>query len=204
MDPFTIGLAFTAAQSAISGIKQAIAMGKDVNSIIGQVGNFFEAADQVHIASIRAKHGAMDKSDAQIGRMALEFAMRSNQLREDETALKDMIYWQLGKPQIWQEMMVERTRLLKQKREGEIAVAQAKHAHKEKMAKYFMLSMYTIGFGIVMFAFIMVSIQIYNTTEQRREFAAAQAKALKISEERQLARDQEQKKLLESAAKTGG
>ena len=134
MDPITIGLAFTAAQSAISGIKQAIAMGKDVNNIIGQVGHFFEAADQVHMASIQAKHSAMDKTDAQLGRQALEFAMRSNQLREDERALKDMIYWQLGKPEIWQEMIAERTRLIKEKRAGEEAMAKAKQAHKEKMA----------------------------------------------------------------------
>jgi hypothetical protein len=118
IDPISIRLAFSAAQSAISGIKQAIAMGKDVNSIIGQVGHFFESADQVHMASIKAKHGALDKSDAQLGRQALEFAMHSNQLREDERALKDMIYWQLGKPQIWEEMVKERARLLKEKRES--------------------------------------------------------------------------------------
>jgi phosphoserine phosphatase len=33
VDPITIGLAFTAAQSAISGIKQAIAMGDGVNDL---------------------------------------------------------------------------------------------------------------------------------------------------------------------------
>ena len=177
MDPITIGLAFTAAQSAIGHIKQAIALGKDVNSIIGQVGHFFEAADQVHLASIKAKHGAMGKTDAQLGRQALEFAMRSNQLREDERALKDMIYWQLGKPQIWEEMIAERTRLIKEKREGEEAIAKAKQAHKEKMAKYFMITMYTISFGLVISAFIMLGVQFYSMAEQQKEFEAAQAKA---------------------------
>ena len=203
MDPITIGLAFTAAQSAIGHIKQAIALGKDVNSIIGQVGHFFEAADQVHLASIKAKHGAMGKTDAQLGRQALEFAMRSNQLREDERALKDMIYWQLGKPQIWEEMIAERTRLIKEKREGEEAIAKAKQAHKEKMAKYFMITMYTIAFGLVISAFIMLGVQFYSMAEQQKEFEAAQAKALKIRREQQWAREQEQKKQLEAAAKNG-
>jgi predicted metal-dependent hydrolase len=203
MDPITIGLAFTAAQSAIGHIKQAIALGKDVNSIIGQVGHFFEAADQVHLASIKAKHGAMGKTDAQIGRQALEFAMRSNQLREDERALKDMIYWQLGKPQIWEEMIAERTRLMKEKREGEEAIAKAKQAHKEKMAKYFMITMYTIAFGLVVSAFIMLGVQFYSMAEQQKEFEAAQAKALKIRREQQWAREQEQKKQIEAAAKNG-
>ena len=203
IDPISISLAFSAAQSAISGIKQAIAMGKDVNSIIGQVGHFFEAADQVHVASIKAKHGAMNKSDAQISRMALEFAMHSNKLREDERALKDMIYWQLGKPQIWEEMIAERTRLLKEKREGEEAVAKAKQAHKEKMAKYMMITMYTIGFGIVISAFVMLGVQFYSMAEQQKEFEAAQAKALKIRREQQWLREQEQKKQIEAAAKNG-
>ena len=203
MDPITIGLAFSAAQSAIGHIKQAIALGKDVNSIVGQVGQFFEAADQVHLASIKAKHGAMDKSDAQISRMALEFAMHSNQLREDERALKDMIYWQLGKPQIWEEMIAERTRLIKEKREGEEALAKAKQAHKEKMAKYTMLTGYIIGFGIVISAFVMLGIQFYNMAEEQKALEAAQAKVLQIRRQNQWLREQEQKKELAKAAAGG-
>jgi len=199
VDPITIGLAFTAAQSAISGIKQAIAMGKDVNNIIGQVGHFFEAADQVHMASIQAKHSAMDKTDAQLGRQALEFAMRSNQLREDERALKDMIYWQLGKPQIWQEMIAERTRLLKEKRAGEEAMAKAKQAHKEKMAGYVMLTMYIIGGALVVFSFVMMGVQLYNMDQEQKAFEAAQAKTLRIRREQQWAREQEQKKQTDAA-----
>ena len=199
MDPITIGLAFTAAQSAISGIKQAIAMGKDVNNIIGQVGHFFEAADQVHMASIQAKHGAMGQTDAQLGRQALDFAMRSNQLREDERALKDMIYWQLGKPEIWQEMIAERTRLIKEKRAGEEAMAKAKQAHKEKMAGYVMLTMYILGGALVIFSFAMMGVQFYSMAEEQKAFEAAQAKTLRIRREQQLAREQEQKKQTDTA-----
>ena len=199
MDPITIGLAFSAAQSAISGIKQAIAMGKDVNSIIGQIGHFFQAADQVHMASIQAKHGAMGQTDVQIGRQALEFAMRSNQLREDERALKDMIYWQLGKPEIWQEMIAERTRLLKEKRAGEEAMAKAKQAHKEKMAGYVMLTMYILGGALVIFSFAMMGVQLYSMAQEQKAFEAAQAKTLRIRREQQLAREQEQKKQTDTA-----
>ena len=199
IDPISISLAFSAAQSAISGIKQAIAMGKDVNSIIGQVGQFFESADQVHLASIQAKHSSIGKSDAQLGRQALEFAMHSNQLREDERALKDMIYWQLGKPQIWEEMVKERARLLKEKREGEEALAKAKQAHKEKMAKYFMLSLYVMSGGLVIGAFIMLGVQFYSMAEEQKAFEAAQAKAQRIRREQQWAREQEQKKQTDAA-----
>ena len=204
IDPITIGLAFTAAQSAVGHIKKAIALGKDINSIIGQVGHFFEAADQVHMASIKAKHSAMDKSDAQIGRMALEFAMRSNQLREDERALKDMIYWQLGKPEIWQEMLKERNRLLKEKREGEEAMAKAKQKHKEKMADMLMMSLYLIAAAVIIAAFTMMGIQIYSMAEEQRAFEAKPARVLKIRREQQYQREQEQKKQTEAAVRNGG
>jgi hypothetical protein len=114
-----------------------------------------------------------------------------------------MIYWQLGKPQIWEEMIAERTRLIKEKREGEEAIAKAKQAHKEKMAQYFMITMYTIAFGLVISAFVMLGVQFYSMAEQQKEFEAAQAKALRIRREQQYMREQEQKKQIETAAKNG-
>jgi len=40
MDPITIGLAFLAAQAAVSHIKQAIALGKDVDHLVEQMSKF--------------------------------------------------------------------------------------------------------------------------------------------------------------------
>ena len=200
MDPITIGLAFTAAQQAVGYIKQAIALGKDVNSIVGQMGKFFEAADTVHLASIKAKHSAMGKSDAQLGRQALEFAMHSNQLREDERALKDMIIWEMGKPQIWQEMVEERARLLREKREGEAAIAKAKQAHKEKMAEYGMLGIYFIEAGFIATVIVMLGLKFYSMAEEKREYEIKQLKYEQIRKRQQ----QQREAKAEDAARTGG
>lgn len=200
MDPITIGLAFTAAQQAVGYIKQAIALGKDVNGIIGQMGKFFEAADTVHLASIKAKHNAVGKTDAQLSRQALEFAMRSNQLREDERALKDMIIWEMGKPQIWEEMVTERARLLREKREGEAAIEKAKQAHKEKMAQYGMAGLYIICFGFLIAIIIMLGLQFYTMAEEKREYEVKQLKYQQIKRQQQRQRQME----LEAAARNGG
>ena len=200
MDPITIGLAFTAAQQAVGYIKQAIALGKDANSLIGQMGKFFEAADTVHIASIKAKHNSMGKSDAQLGRQALEFAMRSNQLREDEAALKNMIYWELGKPQIWEEMVKERARLLREKREGEAAIEKAKQAHKEKMAQYGMLGIYFIAAGFIATVIVMLGLKFYSMAEEKREYEIKQLKYEQIRKRQQQQREAE----ADAAARTGG
>jgi hypothetical protein len=200
MDPITIALAFSAAQQAVGYIKQAIALGKDVNGIIGQMGKFFEAADTVHLASIKAKHSAMGKSDAQLGRQALEFAMHSNQLREDEKALKDMIIWEMGKPQIWEEMIAERARLLREKREGEAEVAKAKQAHKEKMTQFGMMGIYIVTFGFLITVIVMLGLQFYGMAEEKKAYEVKQLKYEQIKRQQQRQRQLE----LEEAARNGG
>ena len=196
MDPITIGLAFTAAQSAVSHIKQASALGKDVNGLIGEFGKFFQSADVVHSASTKAKIAHIGKSDAELGRMALEYAMHSNKLREDERALKDMIYWQLGKPQIWEEMLKERNRLVKARQDEERAQAEAKQKHKEKMAEIFMTLMYCIAGSVILFSVALGGVQVYGIMEEQRIYNEKVAKnqALRL----QRARAEEKRRKEES------
>ena len=204
MDPITIGLAFTAAQAAVSQIKQAVALGKDIHSLVGQFSKFFQSADTVHTASIKARISNIGKSDADLGRQALEFAMHSDKLREDERALKDMIYWQLGKPQIWEEMLKERNRLVKARQAEERAIEEAKQKHKEKMGQIFMGALYFVAGAVVIFAVIMMSIQFYGMAQEQNELEAKRATAARIRREHQWAREQERKKQTEAAANNGG
>jgi len=170
MDPITIGLAFTAAQSAVSYIKQAIALGKDVNSLAGQFSKFFESSDAIHRerTKLKAKANILGKTDAELGHEALQIAMHSDALRQAERELKDMILWQLGKPQIWEQMIAERTRLFKARAEAQPAEEKRQLAHKKKMADQFMFAMYFIGFSAFLFCFIMVGIGVYGAMEEKR------------------------------------
>lgn len=170
MDPITIGLAFTAAQSAVSHIKQAIALGKDINSLYGQFNKFFESSDAIHRERIKVKAKAqrLGKTDAELGREALQIAMHSDALRQAERELKDMILWQLGKPQIWEQMIKERTRLFKERAEAEREEAERQLAHKKKLANQFMFAMYFLGFGTVFFCVIMGGIGVYGAMEEKR------------------------------------
>ena len=201
MDPITIGLAFTAAQAAVGQIKQAIALGKDVHSLIGQFSKFFQSADTVHTASIKARINNIGKSDAELGRQALEFAMHSDKLREDERALKDMIYWQLGKPQIWEEMIKERTRLIKMRQAEEKAQEEAKQKHKEKMGQLFMLSLYFMGGAVIVFAMAVGGIQVYGIMEEQRIFNEKVAKNQALRLERARIEQRRQKEEALNAVK---
>jgi len=170
MDPITIGLAFTAAQSAVGYIKQAVALGKDINSLSGQFSKFFESSDAIHRerTKIKAKATRLGKTDAELGREALQIAMHSDALRQAERELKDMILWTLGKPELWEHMIKERTRLFKERAEAEREEEKRQLEHKKKVAEQFMFAMYFIGVAVFLFCASMVGIGIYGAMEDKR------------------------------------
>ena len=174
MDPITIGLAFTAAQSAVGYIKQAIALGKDINSLSGQFSKFFDNADSVHKASIqnKMKGSQLGKSDAELGKEALDIAMHSDALRESERQLKDMIIWELGKPQIWEQMIKERTRLFKERAAAEKAAGEAEYERKKKLAKQAMFAVSFLVGSVVVVALVMGGIQVYGLMEEKKVYEA--------------------------------
>ena len=168
MDPITIGLAFSAAQSAVSYIKQAVALGKDVNSLAGQFSKFFESSDAIHRerSKVKAKANRLGKTDAELGHEALQIAMHSDALRQAERELKDMILWTLGKPEMWEHMLKERTRLFKERAEAEREEAERQLAHKKKMADQLIFAMYFIAGSAIVFAMAMGGVAIYGQMEK--------------------------------------
>ena len=182
MDPITIGLAFTAAQSAVGYIKQAIALGKDINSLSGQFSKFFESSDAIHRerTKIKAKGNRLGKTDAELGHEALQIAMHSDALRQAERDLKDMILWQLGKPELWEHMIKERTRLFRERAEAERGEEKRQLEHKKKMADMFMTAMYFLAGSVVVFALAMVGIGVYGQMEEKRIYEEKVAKRLLV------------------------
>ena len=191
MDPITIGLAFSAAQSAVSYIKQAVALGKDVNILAGQFSKFFESSDAIHRerSKIKAKASRLGKTDAELGHEALQIAMHSDALRQAERELKDMILWTLGKPEMWEHMIKERTRLFKERAEAEQEEAKRQLAHKKKMADMFIFAMYFIAGCAIVFALAMGGIAIYGAAEEKRIYEEKVAKRNLIIRQQQKERD---------------
>ena len=203
MDPITIGLAFTAAQSAVGHIKQAIALGKDINSLVGQFSKFFESSDAIHRARSKAKAKAdrLGKTDAELGHEALQIAMHSDALRQAERELKDMIVWNLGKPQVWEQMIKERTRLFKERADAERAEEERQLAHKKKIADLFMFGLYFIGFSIFLFAFVMAGIGVYGAVEEKKIYEKKVAERAAIIRRQQKEREAAEKKERDDYAK---
>jgi len=203
MDPITIGLAFSAAQSAVGYIKQAIALGKDVHSLTGQFSKFFESSDAIHRerAKIKAKASRLGKTDAELGHEALQIAMHSDALRTYERELKDMILWQLGKPEIWEQMVKERTRLFKERAEAERAEEERILAHKKKMADMFIFAMYFIAGAVILFAVIMGGVAIYGAAEEKRIYEQKVADRAAVIRRQQREREAAEKKEIDNYTK---
>jgi len=201
MDPITIGLAFTAAQSAVSYIKQAVALGKDIHSLTGQFSKFFESSDAIHRerSKVKAKASRLGKTDAELGHEALQIAMHSDALRQAERELKDMILWTLGKPEIWAQMIAERTRLFKERAEAEYEEEKRQLAHKKKMADQFIFAMYFIAGSVILFAFVMASIAIYGVAEEKRIYEEKVAKRNLLIRQQQKERDAKEREARDKA-----
>ena len=170
MDPITIGLAFAAAQSAVGHIKQAIALGKDVNSLVGQFSKFFDSADAIHRARTKAQSKAsrLGTTDAELGREALEIAMHSDALRQAEKDLKNLIIWNLGKPEVWEQMIKERTRLFKERAIAEAEETNRQIQKKKEAADRVVFAMVFLCVSAVIFCMVFVGIGIYGAIEEQK------------------------------------
>lgn len=119
IDPIT---AFATAQAAVAGIQKALKLGKDITSLVGEFGRFFDAKDVVQkAANDNAKKGQSDT-----GR-AMEVVMQANQLREAEEQLKhELVYG--GYPELWEQMLIERMKIkqAREKSEREARIARRK------------------------------------------------------------------------------
>jgi len=122
IDPIT---AFATAQAAIKGVQSAIKMGKDIHAIGGEMMKFFEAKDIVQKAASKPKSSFAQSDTAQ----AFEIVMQAKVLADAERELNNYMVMS-GNADLWQQLMVERNRIIQQRKVEEILAAN--HAKKRK------------------------------------------------------------------------
>ena len=156
IDPFT---AFAMAQGAVKGIKAALQLGKDVTSLYKEFSTFYTSADEVHIASSKMRMATIGKTDSQINNEALQIAMASKALRDHEKELKDILFWS-GNANVWEEMMRERVRMMKERAAMEKIVADKKQKDKEAVAELIMTLMYLLGGLLIVVPLLLGTFQL--------------------------------------------
>lgn len=156
IDPITIGIAFATAQKTVGYIKQAVALGKDINSLGDQFSKFFLHCDTVHSGNVKIQEKSASMSDGQIRAIAIQTAMQSKALRDAEKQLKDLLIWS-GNKDVWDEIVRERIRMFKER-----AAAEKKRqeiiakAHAEMVDRVLIgTSILAIAVPVVLFTFDM-------------------------------------------------
>ena len=122
IDPVT---AFAVAQAAVKGVKAALALGKDIQTVSGDMMKFFDAKDVVQKAASKPKSGFAQSDTAQ----AFEVVMQAKVLADAERELNNWMVMS-GHADLWQQLLVERNNII-QKRKVEDILAE-KHAKKRK------------------------------------------------------------------------
>jgi molecular chaperone GrpE (heat shock protein) len=163
IDPVSIGIAFSVAQSSVNNIKKAIALGKDIHSLTGEFVKFFNSSDKVHTASVKLKAKNVGKSDSDISAIALELAMNSKRLRDAEKELKELLIYS-GNGDIWEEMLRERTRLIKERNAAEREMIKIKAKQREQLAEDFLTIVVSLIGIFILIAAIKIMWQIFTRT----------------------------------------
>ncbi len=125
IDPLT---AFATAQAAIKGVKAAIALGKDIQAVSGDLMKFFEAKDVVQKAAAKPKSSFAQSDTAQ----AFEIVMQAKILADAERELNNYMVMS-GNADLWQQLLVERNRIIQQRKVEEILAENHAKKHKEEV-----------------------------------------------------------------------
>jgi hypothetical protein len=163
IDPVSIGIAFSVAQSSVNNIKKAMALGKDIHSLTGEFIKFFNSSDKVHSASVKLKAENVGKSDSELGAVALELAMNSKRLRDAEKELKELLIYS-GNGDVWEDMLRERTRLIKERNAAEREMIKAKAKQREQLAEDFLTIVVSLVGLFILISFINFAWQIFIKT----------------------------------------
>lgn len=127
IDPIT---AFATAQAAIKGVQAAIKMGKDLQSMSGDLMKFFEHKDVVAKAAVEPKKGFGKSDTAQ----AFETVLNAKILQDAENELKQHLIWS-GQADVWQAIVMERNSLVQKRKSQEIAMEKAKAKRKQEISE---------------------------------------------------------------------
>lgn len=125
IDPIT---AFATAQAAIKGVKAAIALGKDIQAVSGDLMKFFDAKDVVQKAAAKPKSSFAQSDTAQ----AFEVVMQAKVLADAERELNNYMVMS-GNADLWQQLLVERNKIIQQRKVEEILAENKAKKRKEEM-----------------------------------------------------------------------
>lgn len=128
IDPVTIGVAFAGAQAAVKGIKEVLALGKDVSDISEKVVDFFnhqtvveQAARTAQLAERKVTSGIDKKPKKSLNQLtaeAFDIVYKEKLLIKQQYEIYELLVWS-GNGDLWDAMVKQRDLMRKQQKEEE-------------------------------------------------------------------------------------
>lgn len=121
MDPITVGAAFAIAKAAVAGVKEAIALGKEVQECYHDISAFFTAQGEIQAAVVQQEHdqklGKSVPKDATAE--ALDAMFASRQMYKMEVELREaLIYGSGNESGLYEEMCQRRDAIIEARRKA--------------------------------------------------------------------------------------
>jgi len=113
VDPFTI---MAGASAAFSGIKKAVSMGKDIQSMAGTLGTWSKAVSDLDFLERKAQKPPLYKMFSDNQANALEIWEKKQKLKEYREELREYISFAYG-PSAWKEIVEIEAKQRKQQQE---------------------------------------------------------------------------------------
>lgn len=122
MEPIsTIALVYAGAQTAVEGVKKAIALGKEIRDVYGELSTFFHAQGKIE-AEVRKQEFqqaiAPTIQKKSVTQQALDTVFMRREMFRMEVELREMLIYQFNEAGLYQEMCDERDRIIAREREA--------------------------------------------------------------------------------------
>lgn len=116
------------ARAAIDVVKQAVEVGQDIQSLAPQIMSFFDLKEKA--VQENNKLATKKSFSGSATGQAMQNIMALKELEEAEKYVKEMLIYS-GQGDVWERIVAERTRLIKEQKAAELA---AKRARERKLS----------------------------------------------------------------------
>jgi len=110
---------FEGAQAAVKGVKQAVALGKEVREVYHDLRTFFSAQGQIEVAYQKQQVTVQDPKDNRSAtEKALDVVFMRREMYKMEVELRETLIYGFNESGLYDEMCIERAKIIEAERES--------------------------------------------------------------------------------------
>lgn len=149
---------FEGAQAAVKGIKQAVALGKEVRDVYRDLSTFFNAQGQIEVAYQKSQAGVPVEEDGRTAtQKALDIVFMRREMIQMEVELRETLIYGFNESGLYDEMCKERAKIIAAEQEAirearlqkQLAEAKARKKKEKREELIFIVLGCVVGIAIV-------------------------------------------------------